>query len=36
MEVVLVQLPHKTCEVGVFEHARQDRFGEFVHVLTIR
>ena len=33
VEVILVQLPDKGGEVGVFEHPGQDRFCEFVHVL---
>jgi len=33
VKVVLVQLPDERGEVGVFEHPRQDRFCEFVHVL---
>jgi hypothetical protein len=33
VEVILVQLPDKRGEVGVFEHPGQDRFCEFVHVL---
>jgi len=33
VEVILVQLPDERCEIGVFEHPRQDRFCEFVHVL---
>ena len=32
MEVILVQLPHKRGEIGVFEHPGQDRFCELVHV----
>lgn len=33
MEVVLVELPHEGGEVAVLEHAREDGFREFVHVL---
>lgn len=33
VEVILVQLPDERSEIGVFEHPRQDRFCEFVHVL---
>ena len=32
VEVILVQLPDERGEVGVFEHPRQDRFCELVHV----
>lgn len=33
VEVILVQLTHKTSEVGVFEHARKDCRRELVDVL---
>jgi len=33
VKVILVQLPDERGEVGVFEHPRQYRFCEFVHVL---
>ena len=32
VEVVLVQLPDKRGEIGVFEHPGQDRFRKFIHV----
>jgi hypothetical protein len=34
VEVVLVELPHEGGEVAVLEHAREDGFCEFVHVLS--
>jgi hypothetical protein len=33
VEIVLVQLPDKRGKIRVFEHPRQYRFCEFVHVL---
>jgi len=33
VKVIFVQLPDERGKVGVFEHPRQDRFCEFVHVL---
>ena len=33
VKVILVQLPDERGKVGVFEHPRQDRFCELVHVL---
>ena len=32
VEVVFVELAHEAREVGVLEHAREDGFGELVHV----
>lgn len=33
VEIVFIQLSHKRGEIGVLEHAREDGFCEFVHVL---
>ena len=36
VKVILVQLSDERGKVGVLEHARKDRLGELVHVLTKR
>lgn len=33
MKVIFVELPDERGKVGVFKHARENRFREFVHVL---
>ena len=36
MKVVFIQLSNETCEIGMLEHARQNRLGELVHILKKR
>jgi hypothetical protein len=33
MEIIFIQLSDKRREIGVLEHAWEDRFCEFIHVL---